>query len=469
MRTKLLLLFFTVAMPFLLAAEAQGCMCARLSDCELFAMADAVFVGTVLDVRQTEGDFKENIHKVQIDEVFWGEKDSGVVEVTSSAWACPYRMEKGESHLIFAGIDDSGDLYTSFCSGSRMVDSGGEVLKELREMKDSGVLGVADLRGMVLEAAKPPLPGQKPEAVSFVLIVPDKGGDPITAELDSEGAFFVDGIKPGRYLITPMLPPGYIYKDWTFQNISKEDNDDDRTIEVRDHGCTVAKFEVKLNGRISGRLVDSTGSPLAGIYGIDLMNLDPAEADEAVVTVETGQNGEFLFEGLGPGRYVLGVNLDDFITEDSHTFTLPKFFYPGSRTLSGASVIELGKSAEVRDIVVQALPKLRKRTVTGRIVGSDGKPVKGAKMRYHFRRGHRLIWGGLRGSSIEVSEQGYFSLEVYEDTEYILSAYVDVVKRERREVKMSSECSLVTFQAPEKPLTIKLERGPENCKPEERN
>lgn len=468
MRTTLLLLCITAAIPFFLSAEAEGCMCVGLSDCELFAMADAVFVGTVLDVRQTEGDFKENIHRVQIDEVFWGEKDSGVVEVTSSAWACPYRMEKGESHLIFAGIDDSGELYTGLCSGSRMVDSGGVVLKELREMKDSGVLGVADLRGMVLEAAKPPLTGQKPEGVSFVSIVPENGGDPITAELDSEGAFFVDGVTPGRYLITPMLPAGYIYRDWTPQNLSKED-DDDRSIEVKDHGCTVAKFEVRVNGRISGRLVDSTGIPLANIYGIDLMKLDAPEDDESTVTVETGPNGEFLFEGLRPGRYVLGVNLDDFITEESHTFTLPKFFFPGSRTLDGAVVVELGKSAEIRDIVVQALPRLRKRVVTGRIVGADGKPVKGAKMRYHFRRGHRLIWGGLRGSSIEVSEQGYFSLEVYEDTEYILSAYVDVVKGERREVKMSSECSLITFQAPKKPLTIKLERGPENCKPENAN
>jgi hypothetical protein len=116
------------------APPAGACSCAETNDEELFARADAVFVGQVLDYEppppaevMSSGD--PATWTLGVTEVYKGEV-TAVQEIVSAVESatCGVRLDGADEFLVFANLGDgpvpitAGQYWASSCSGTRPAD-----------------------------------------------------------------------------------------------------------------------------------------------------------------------------------------------------------------------------------------------------------------------------------------------------------------------------------------------------------
>lgn len=136
-------LFRSLAVWFLIAAltvlavpaeRAAACSCAGLTTQEAKDFSDAVFRGTVTEIKKPwmskgTGDLAKIT--LQVEEVW---KGSAVQEiVVSSALSeasCGVEFREGESYLVFAK-SDGGRLTTTICNETKKVSIASQALKDL--------------------------------------------------------------------------------------------------------------------------------------------------------------------------------------------------------------------------------------------------------------------------------------------------------------------------------------------------
>ena len=221
--------------------EADACTCAVSSFCRVYAASDAVFSGTVLDVREPERGPK--VARLRVARAYKGvPRARAIVSVTlpgGSSESCSLDIEKGQRWVIYAGRE--GDAYaSSACSGSYLVE--------------------ASARSPDL----PPVPG----SVTGVLERDDDDGDPhgvrgvsvwvdtptgrVTSRTGAGGRFLLRGVPPGRRTVTFDVGRGEAAE----ADVELESNTD----------CADVRVSVEPGGGLVGTVVDASGSPLANVW-----------------------------------------------------------------------------------------------------------------------------------------------------------------------------------------------------------
>lgn len=450
----------------------EACSCAYRTTCEMNALAEVVFTGTIVDVSDVASPSDENEyidrefrHRVRVNEVFRGIQPGGLVEVvTEAATSCSFRMEQGKTFFIIASKSKkSGKLWTGMCSGTGEASDDNELYSFFREGKEKGTLDEIRVTGHIrMQQSEQEVPAGKVE------IVPESAGEPVVVEIGEDGSFEVPRISAGRFLVQPVLPSGFTYKvngtlgPWG-------DDAKEGVVEVGDHGCTVIEISVAHEGKISGRLIDSDGNPLREFYGLKVVPYLPGVTQENARSFPayTDREGNFSVSGLRPGKYVIGFNLDDRITDVLGLGSYPRYYHPGSRDLSGAMVLEVWSSGHIANLLIQAPAKLRKKTVKVRVVDSEGRPVSDVLVVYQMKR------AGQTGSGFpkdNVASDGTFEINVFEDTEYTVYAeYPDFGVEIERVVTKSSPCVSVNFDSKVETVQLVLKEGKRNCEKAEEN
>ncbi|MBN1292416.1 MAG: carboxypeptidase regulatory-like domain-containing protein [Candidatus Latescibacteria bacterium] len=128
------------------------------------------------------------------------------------------------------------------------------------------------------------------EGIADVLISINDGT--YTGNTDKEGNYLIGGVPDGRHTVTPTLE-GYTFSP------------DDRTVTMHGEDETVDTFTGTPDSGggdgtyiISGRIVDASGN---GIADVTIGTRTTA----GTVLVQTDSDGNYLFENLPPGSYVL--------------------------------------------------------------------------------------------------------------------------------------------------------------------
>ncbi|HEY8563031.1 MAG TPA: hypothetical protein VIL74_21825 [Pyrinomonadaceae bacterium] len=497
MKNSLLMLILTSGFLLFGVTDARACSCAVATTCEAFARAEYVFTGTVAKASETDGTRR---HQVQIQENFLGMENVSLADVlTETASSCAFSMTEGKSYLIFAWKNEqTGELGTGMCSQTTEIESAQEAVAGLRRLKSSDNPG-GIVQGKVIDSElsiweKP----KKPAQIDKVLIE-SKNGEKFEAAIAPDGKYFLDGLNAGLYKIYLDLPKGFI-TGAEADGLGSYDEDDENSgfVKVAGRGCTNRDFEIKINGVIGGRLIDADGLPVVE-KRVNLLRLpDPNEVDTQTETAlreprdeeedsndedpdsptvdpppakekfaaeylaYSGENGAFIFKGLPPGRYLLGYGIDDFLNvNDDGDQYLPMFF-PNSNKRETAIVIDLKKAEVLTDKNIQLAPKLKKRKISGRIVLKNGRRAANAEADFYLKReGYAdADWGG----DLKIDAKGNFTLDGYEETEYLIRAQVSKrVSDEMFEVTHSSKCFIVPKTGAVKPLKIVLEAGGANC------
>lgn len=362
------LLFSALLLGFF-PGSSDACMCTTAGPpCQAFWRVDAVFTGLVTEVEivPLPGSSDNNPMvrgRLLVQESFRGAGGS-IVEVFTPRYqtACGFPFRKGEQYLVYANRrPDTDMLTTSNCTRTRSLAKATEDLLYLRGLASvpsgSRIFGrvgryTHDLKTLTQDWS------------GFVGIPIAIEGSEAKVEIVTgmDGRFDVHGLPPGRYRVTPRLPPKF--------------SQPARTIDVADKGCAEIIFWTQVDGRISGRIFDADGRPVPHLRvtlipeGIDLLK-ETNKREWA----STDDNGWYSFKELPPGRYQLGINLI-VVPDESNAF--PRTYHPGVKDRRLASVINLTKGERLEGYDFFLPPRLTWRQIGIAVTWPDGSPAQNA-------------------------------------------------------------------------------------------
>jgi hypothetical protein len=406
MRTVVLKLTVLLSAFVCLPARTDGCTCGQNPPpCLAFQTTPVVFVGLVKSISEEKVDIirfgkKETIrvgltaHFV-VEEALKGISVSEVDVATGGGGGdCGYNFEAGKRYLVYAHRSE-GEALSS--AASRTVFGGGSKSTKQNTLaaticsRTSPLSDALDDLDLIraLKAGKPQtrifgtvsefvqgmqkygfnLRNVGPMADVIIKVQGTRGS--FETRTDSQGHYRIVGVPPGKYNVKAQLPKDYgpLF-------------DFDRNpvpVEVSSQGCSAeADFDAQVDGRIEGQIFDADGKPVADQVGISITT--PEMAAKALPINEsrfeyTKKQGRYRFDGVQPGRYVLGVSVCESPTK--HT-PYTRTYYPTGDNLSQAAILNVAKGQKLLNLDLRLPPRLTEQTITGVVLLEDGKPAAGA-------------------------------------------------------------------------------------------
>lgn len=415
----------SLALCFVFGAwtDASACSCVpERPVCEGLGSASAVFVGRVVGGAEQKTLKDEKGVKVKYDvgtihfaveEVFSGAIGRKVdIHSGTGGGDCGYWFKRGERYVVYAHGDAKKGYGTSICTRTRPVADATEDLSYLRQLPPKGTGG--RLYGIVAKPNYDAAAGEadgverKPIGLPGITVTAKHArGGKLTAVTDAEGNYEFNALKPGEYEVQADLPDYYYRDEYSV-----------RKLHIADRGCGIEHFAAIVNGRVSGRVVDAEGKAVSGIE-VGLVSADVEEVYSPFRehgTDYTNDEGRFEIERMPPGRYLLGVNLENSPNAE-HPY--PRTYYPGVAGRAEASVIEigLGQKQSVRELRLP--PRIIERTVQGVVVWPDGTPAGGADVHMtHINRPGYSVNGWPKADA-----QGRFTLTGLDGETYFVHAH----------------------------------------------
>ena len=330
-----------------LSISGLACECGDPGPACTYAFhAPVIFVGTpTFTDEDGSGTFAQRtLYKFTVEEVFKGLPD-GTKEVwidPGSYTSCYAEYKLGKRLLVFAsvlgqlpvdtaamsvakpvgrikplpsGFDPKTTVYYApECTGTREADSAANDISWLRAWKDGRTQ--TSIQGTVRDWLDWPL-------IDAKVIVNGSAGRQL-ATTDSTGAFLVEPVAPGKYDVDASLEgfrPG-----WKPQ------------VDVHLGACGYLNIRLEASGGLSGTVVNENGKPLAGVR-LEIARMKGTEETFPPVHHDSSRmDGAFLFRGLPPGDYLIGVNLDESPSTDT---PYPKAYGRGVLNRAQARVLHL--------------------------------------------------------------------------------------------------------------------------------
>jgi hypothetical protein len=149
---------------------------------------------------------------------------------------------------------------------------------------------------------------------------------------------------------------------------------------------------------------------------------------------------------------------------DSKNVEFPLTFFPNALNRKNAQIIKL-EQAQLLNNKNIFLTKLKTRTVKGIVLFENGKPAENAGIEIDLKRendGRKLRGGNV--IMTKTNSNGEFSINLYENTDYLLSADIwERIDDVQVNVLFSSACHVIPPNGEVKPLRIILKKGSDNC------
>lgn len=406
---RIFLIFGLLAIIGGAGTRAMACSCAGESaPCQEYWEVSAVFIGTVIEGRLVmvkEGDYEHQQRAVRlsIDEAFRGVEGAEVEVLTGLGDAdCGFGFRRAQQFLVYAYRSETDQkLHTNICTRTRAISEADPDLVYIRGLskaKDGGTISgevVRQLRNETGGSDSRPLAGVK------VTIDGPQKAEVVT---DAKGQFRIEGVQPGEYTIVPAPPKGLATRG------------PDSKVMVADRGCAVVHLWLESNARISGRVINPQGLPVAKAE-IVLIQADKKRYQGYADYAYVDEDGLYSFKLIPNGRYVLQIRYDG-MTSQKRPF--PEMFYPGTLDKSQARVFTI-QEGETIDLDIKVPPLPAEIEIRGQAIWPDGKPATTAKVGY-MMRDDSIFYG------IEVDGAGRFSFKAYEGLTLGVSASVEITK-----------------------------------------
>jgi hypothetical protein len=156
----------------------------------------------------------------------------------------------------------------------------------------------------------------------------------------------------------------------------------DEEVEVAEGACAEAHIHLQADASVSGFVLDAKGLRFSGL-ALELEH-DPENSAEGDLLprrrffAESDAKGEFRFEAVSPGQYVLGTNLDLNLRDSP----IPRTYYPGRRrrTEDGALPIEVRVGDSVSNLVFNFPDFGGAREIQVCVIDEHGKVVSSAEI-----------------------------------------------------------------------------------------
>jgi hypothetical protein len=412
MPSRLVVALLSATTVVLVSAEnASACSCMGPNPpCQAVWQAGAVFTGEVVSVtdveRTIEGQpalaFRGRRARVRVLESFRGTPGAEVDVFTGAGGGdCGFGFVQGGRYLIYAYRESNG-LATGICTRTALIAKATEDLEYLRgPARDPSVFG----RIFGRAERQVPVDNREPDRSPYpgARITVTGGGKVFRATTAADGRYEVR-VPPGEYEVSADVADGW-YAVTGFPKPAVLDT----------RGCAQSDVFVRPDGRISGRVEDGDGRPVAGL-SVELVLVRTAREPHVSPqhSLRTDESGRYEFTRLPPGRYYLGSTLR---RQPGESLPAP-LFYPGVRTIASAKEIALGVS-ERRPLDAFVVPgSYGVVRIQGIVRLPDGRPAANVKV---------YLKGGVKeyplfGEAVTTGPDGRFSLLAAASHAYRLTA-----------------------------------------------
>lgn len=379
MTIRSVVLSLSILIVLLLASRAvTACTCAPGgSPCESYGSASAVFVGTVTSVRGSERrpvkdpkdvDWVPVAYKFSVDQSYLGVSGTEIEVFTGRGGGdCGFDFQQGQRYLVYAHRYND-KLITSICTRTKPFSQATEDLAFLGTLS-SAPPGVT-IYGAVMRGPDdgPTRTEIKTEPLSpDIQIVIEGETEKKEIRPDTDGRFRVNGLRPGKYKLALRLP----------DTLTTSRNEVE--LSLVDRGCAGVAWYFVDNGRVSGRVINADGEPVARI-AVSLVNPGTNATEYSVKFDRTNDEGYFSFSAVPPGNYNIAVNRNGFPELNDPTLAYPPSFYPGVVDQRHAQTITVGAGEKLSDFEVRIPSKRPAAVLTGSVVWADGSPVENAQV-----------------------------------------------------------------------------------------
>lgn len=364
------------APPSLLACS---CVAPDKGACGLVNGAEAIFTGRVVAEQKAQW---VTTYTFLVSEAFRGRGVSAglpVKVVTNADGAsCGAGFAVGEEYLVYAGIVD-GEYGTSLCSGNDLVKNAQAQLRFLRGTGQDAIAKGTPLAGFVFGSVT----NREADLQSRGEPSWPVGGVKVKAVHTSSGSIAAETLtaNDGSYEFFS-LPPGRYHFDAEPPGVFRRQADSPESHDVQPGACVKQSFFRAQRAVLEVRLIDSEGEA-ADSSTLHLEPVDtkrpredrPDETSELIAEDETDE-GKYRFS-VPPGRYRLGFK--------EHGYT-DLHYYPEELVLRAEHPVTLR----------YRLPKRPEQIVQALVLGADGRPLVGVKVRIagHTPDGF-TVWGDV--------------------------------------------------------------------------
>jgi hypothetical protein len=434
------------------ASSAFACTCmVGAPVCQTYWTAGAVFDATVERIDPTsrtedmggrEVTFTEKIVHLKIRQA-WKGVDADSIDVITAAQGgmCGYDFKPGKRYLVFAERRTAdGRWAVSSCSQTHEFDGTGEDAAFLASLGTApkGARVYGSIKTMQRRFDGGPTFAEDPVETKVRLL----GDGQERVAMSTGGTFEFTGLAKGPYRLSVELP-----ENSTLRSVGE------RTIELPDErACARADYNLAPSGRITGRVVDAAGRPPKRIF-IEA-NIPDARGQPGSVSLPAGypdEQGRFEIAELPPGRYIVGINLEN--RPPSQYAPYARTVYPSDGTDGTIVTIAHGETFDLGEWrLPPPVPTVR---LDGVVVWEDGTPAAGVGVAAFDVTGNPDARGALTASTTSVQD-GRFTIELRQGRVYTLALSGKAGRR-----LPSAPARVETSASPPAPIRLVIQGKPQ--------
>ncbi len=413
-RFAVLFLLFSTA-P--LGAWACTCSKAPPGMCAGLQKDDVAFTGTVTAAENVPADPNAAAasavvrYHFRIDERFAGE-NVPEIDIFSGGddGDCAYRFKTGEQYIVFPNKADDGRLFATICSGTRVASEGRALVPQLRAMRNGD--RVASVFG-VLRRSNPPMlapPDDPDDPLPNIKLKLRSKDDRFATSTDTNGVYTFYDVHAGQYQYTADLPV-------RMELTQKVLNGPLPTFKIPNGACYEYNVDALPTGRIHGSVRGPDGKPLPNA-SVELYRAGAYEDARPGLWGFQGPKGNFEFDHVGPGEYVLVFNR---MNRKDPNSPFPRAFYPGAPSLSsGGEPIELKDGEQLMKADIQ-------------LTKEDGYPTRQIRVQLKWKNGRppgevyvtAKAEDGENPAARKIDD-GVYGFTLLESSKYTIAAWEDV-------------------------------------------
>ena len=200
------------------------------------------------------------------------------------------------------------------------------------------------------------------------------GDKPSTTQTDQGGDYRFEDVKPGKYTLAASRN-GYVRQVYG-QKGADPFSPAGITLDVKPgEALESINFRLIRGGAVEGRILDVDNEPLANVM-VQLMVYRSFQGKRRLMPTgmaQTDDRGHYRIFNVPPGSYILSSTYLSFEAPGGSSPFSPTY-YPGVSTPQEATKIQVSAARELTGIDL-ILTEAVAYTISGKIVGSDGKPV----------------------------------------------------------------------------------------------
>jgi hypothetical protein len=374
------------------AGATMGCACSQQPPgaCAGLQQGDVVFMGTVTDIEKMPAPPKDadppqaasnsdagtavapapasvtpiTRYHFQIEERFAGPDTEVDVFSGGDDGDCGYKFEKGEKYIVFTQQETEGRIFATICNGTRPASEGRAILPQLRAMRNGQ--HVASVFG-VLRRTDPPFlapPDDPADPLPKISLKLRSKDDRFETSTGPNGIYSFYDVHAGTYQFTANLPV-------KMQLTQKTLTGGLPPFKIPNGACYEYDVDALPTGQIRGSVLGPDGKPL-GLASVEIYRAGQYKDSQPGLWSFQGAKGEFQFDHIGPGEYVIVYNRLDRLDPNS---PFPRTFYPGTHELEEAMPIRVKDGQQISKIKLTVQGGLPTRTVRVHVKWVADKPA----------------------------------------------------------------------------------------------